>query len=212
MPKLINLLGRRFGRLEVMRRSDIPSEKPRWICVCDCGNEVIVPGRNLRDGFTKSCGCYNRDQPKTHGMSGTAVYGRWKSIINRCGGFTEGTRRIYKERGIVVCERWKKFENFYEDMGKSFEEHASIHGEEMTTLDRINGEKGYSPDNCRWATYEVQSRNRKFANKHPGVTKKHGKWKVSIGANGGDIYLGTFEDYAEAVEARKKAEEKYWRE
>lgn len=168
-------------------------------------------GRNLRTGMTKSCGCYNREQPMTHGKSGTKLYTIWKGIINRCNGFTKDTQRLYKDKGIKVCERWKEFENFEEDMGAKYEEHVNIYGEDNTTIDRIDGDKGYYLDNCRWATYEVQSRNRRFRNEHPGVVKRGSKWRVNIGVGGKQIHLGTFDDYHSAVEVRKDAEEKYWR-
>lgn len=146
----------------------------------------------------------------THGMSRTRFYRIWKSISNRCNGFTENTRRLYKNKGITMCSRWEEFGNFYQDMYESYTEHVKTHGESRTTLDRIDGSSGYRPDNCRWATYEVQSRNRKFANEYPGVVKRKDKWRVNIGANGIQIHIGTFDSFEEAVEARKKAEEKYW--
>ena len=210
MPPLVDLTGRKFGRLVVLRRMANKGREPTWECTCDCGNTHRALGRNLRTGSTKSCGCYNREQPRTHGMSYTRIYSAWKGIINRCGGFTKGTRKNYKDRGITVCERWENFENFQEDMGESFKEHAEFHGEANTTLDRVNGAEGYYPGNCRWATYKVQARNRKFRNENPGVVLKKGKWTVSIGVNGGQIHLGTFKEHKDAVEARKKAEEKYW--
>lgn len=212
MPPLIDLVGMKFGRLKVLRRVANKGREPTWECICECGNMHRALGRNLRTGSTKSCGCYNREQPRTHGESGTRLYSAWKGIINRCNGFTEQTKSIYKDKGITVCERWRSFENFQEDMKESFEAHSEIHGESDTTLDRINGEKGYYPENCRWATHKVQARNRKFRNKHPGVALKKGRWKANIGVNGSQIHLGTFETQEDAVEARIKAEEKYWEE
>lgn len=210
MGKLIDLVGKKFSRLMVIRRVNNKGREAVWECECDCGNTHEVMGRNLRNGTTKSCGCYNREKPKTHGMSGTKIYQAWKSIVNRCNGFTEGTRKIYKEKGITVCDRWSSFENFRDDMLESYKEHVEAHGKARTTLDRIDGSKGYFLENCRWATYQVQARNRSFRNKNPGVVFKSNKWVASIGFNGRDIHLGTFEIRKDAIEARNKAEEKYW--
>jgi len=94
-----------------------------------------------------------------HGMARTKFYKHWISMKNRC-----NTDEKYKE--VIVCERWGKFENFYSDMYSSYVKHVEEHGEQDTTLDRIKSEKGYSPENCRWATYKVQANNLRTVKKY----------------------------------------------
>lgn len=212
MPKLIDLTGRKYGRLQVLKRSGNHKGKPAWLCLCDCGNEKIISGRRLREGTTKSCGCYNRDQPKTHGMSRTRFYTLWKSMLRRCSVDEGKVYELYKGKGIDVCSEWQDFEKFREDMYEGYLKHIDEFGERNTTLDRIDGDKGYSIENCRWATYEKQSRNRSFANEYPGVVfrKQSGKWRANIGVDGKQLHLGTYETFEKAVESRQKAENKYW--
>lgn len=211
-----------FGRLSVKERSgnDRKSKEATWLCVCECGKEVIVRGRDLRTGSTSSCGCLQRETLKriaqTHGMSRTRFYRTWAEMIKRCTNQTFKQYEDYGGRGINVDKRWSEFEAFKDDMYETYLKHKELHGARNTTLDRIDNEGDYTKDNCRWATHVSQSRNRRVRkgskSGYSGVTfrAKNNKWIAQIGLNGRNKYLGVFEDVDEAIKARKEAEEKYW--
>ena len=147
-----NLKGKRFGRLVVL---DYEGKK-HWRCLCDCGKIHSTASYSLTRGRTKSCGCFNIDAAKeraTHRMCDSPEYGIWSGMIQRC---TNSGRKRYKDyggRGIAVCDRWLKFENFYADMGNR---PSNVH-----TIERINSEGNYAPENCVWATQTQQQRNRR---------------------------------------------------
>lgn len=150
------MLGIRFGKLTVIERlENFPNGTAAWNCLCDCGTEKKVAGTKLRAGKQKSCGCsspkFSKESISTHGMSKTRVYRIWAGMHSRCRQTkNKKTQRLYLEKGIKVCERWNKFENFYEDMGDP---------PDGMSIDRINGDKGYEPSNCRWATSKQQANN-----------------------------------------------------
>lgn len=154
-----DLTGRVFGRLNVIG----PTEERRyrkkivWMCRCECGRIAFVVADSLRTGNTKSCGCLQKEYiptrgNRTHNQSYTPEYRAWCAMQIRCTVPSNKAWPRYGGRGITVCDRWKRFERFIEDMGQK---PSSKH-----SLDRTDNDLGYSQDNCRWATWREQQRNR----------------------------------------------------
>ena len=157
-----DLIGQRFGRLTVLSRHPDPTaaKKARWICACSCGNECIAVTGSLRSGHTVSCGCAKKqrldsgDTNRTHGMSRTPEYRRWKAMIARCCRPTYSDYSRYGGRGISVCDRWRSsFPNFLADMGPL---PSPIH-----SIERRDANGNYEPTNCYWATPSEQARNKR---------------------------------------------------
>ena len=148
---LIDLTGKVFGRLSVLQLVAKELKHPYWLCKCVCGKESIVRGSHLKDGTISSCGCLNEEVriscKTTHGMYYTPTYQTWHSMLGRCYQESNASYKNYGAKGITICDRWHKFENFFEDMGVRPEE---------KTLDRRDATKGYYPENCRWATRKEQ--------------------------------------------------------
>ena len=152
-----DLTGLRFGRLLVIRRGANNGRHVMWEVACDCGQTKRVRGNRLERGTTRSCGCLARElcskRARTHGRSHTPEHITWGSMIERCSNRRCRGYRNYGARGISVCERWKRFEHFYADMGPRPSPSHSI--------DRIDPAGNYEPGNCRWATNDAQQTNKR---------------------------------------------------
>ena len=151
MPKKnLSLIGKRFGRLTVKSVHDVVKKNyTRYLCGCDCGQEKVVYRLNLTSGDTKSCGCAFIEQKRFHRKTKTPTWYSWAAMLSRCRN-PKGKLAMYK--GISVCKKWEKFGAFYSDMGER---------PPGTSLDRMDGRKGYFPKNCRWATASEQAINRR---------------------------------------------------
>ena len=166
MSALKDLTGQRFGRLVVVGRADkiTLNREAVWNCQCDCGATVIVRGASLRKGDTKSCGCM-RDEIEsrihsTHRKTKTRLYNVWTHIIQRCYNQKHTAYKNYGGRGITVCDEWRNdFMKFHDwAMENGYDETAP---QGKCTIDRIDNDKGYSPDNCRWTDMKVQRHNQR---------------------------------------------------
>lgn len=191
-----DLTGKRFGMLTVLEEAEPYISLQglsftRWKCRCDCGSEKIAKSADLKNGKTNNCGCQTRKKKakaKTiHGLSKTRIKGVWLNMLNRCNNPNCYEYESYGGRGITVCEEWRKLENFAKwAYVNGYDENAE-HGE--CTIDRIDNNKGYFPDNCRWITNKEQANNKR--NNHfiefKGKRQTIAQWAEELGINKGTL-------------------------
>lgn len=182
MSKLIDLTGRRFGRLVVVERAENSADgRARWLCRCDCGQSKTVLGEHLKKGRTKSCGCAKSESSskrfKKHGGRNSKLYRIWSNMKDRCNNPDCKAYRDYGGRGIKVCEEWT-------DDFSAFQKWALANGyKEGLTIDRKDNNKGYSPDNCRWTDRKIQGNNKRNCRyiTYKGQRKTVAEWSEITG-------------------------------
>lgn len=167
LSQIEDLTGKKFGRLTVIGvgapyvSNNIT--KVRWLCKCDCGNTVEVRASYLKDGRTKSCGCYQMEMTSaactTHGMSHSRLFAVWSSMIQRCTNENNSGYKNYGGRGICVCDEWMDFVAFKDWAILSGYDEDAPYGQ--CTIDRINNDGNYEPSNCRWVDMLTQSKNKR---------------------------------------------------
>ncbi len=181
MGKVIDLTGQRFGRLVVIERAENDKRgRARWVCRCDCGEQKTISGHNLRNGRARSCGCLQKEvtaqRGKMHGQDGKRLYDIWFHMKSRCYNPKIADFKNYGGRGITVCEEWRH------DV-QAFYDWAMSHGyRDSLTLDRIDNNGPYGPENCRWTTRTKQANNTRANRKLTlrGETQTVSEWAAIL--------------------------------
>lgn len=205
-------VGSKFNRLTVLDNLPVDGTgMAKARVVCDCGNNLVVANKYLKNGNTKSCGCLKMEKllerSTKHGMSRTRIYKIWRHMKERCSDESCEYYKDYGGRGITYDPSWKLFENFYKDMFEFYREDLE--------LDRIDVNGNYCKENCRWTNESEQAYNqRKRKNNTSGRTgvyqKEDGKWWAEIQNKGKTEWLGTFSTFEDACEARELKELEYY--
>lgn len=223
MAQKHDLTNQKFGRLTALYTVPNNTHRTRWHCVCDCGNTKDVLQQNLLNGHVKSCGCflserngeriteYNRTIGREmHGETKTRLYRIWISIKTRCFYENSDSYKNYGGRGITICQEW--VESF-----ESFRSWAMSNGySDKLTIDRIDVDGDYCPDNCRWVSMSVQEFNKRTLQRNTsgrtGVSfnKKDKRWVAYISFDKQFHFLGSFKCVEDAIKARESAEIKFY--
>lgn len=180
MSKLIDITGNRYCKLVVLKRlENAKGGIPVWECLCDCGNVTRVRGNNLKSGAVKSCGCLKKEAKPTlrHNMSKTRLYREWASIKRRCYTKSDKGYKNYGLRGIKMCDDWK---NSFESFMKWALENGYT---DALTIERIDVNKDYCPENCAWIPFDEQQKNRRTCRyfRYKGKEKNLSEWCKELG-------------------------------
>lgn len=192
LPQYKDIVGQVFSYLTAISYVFTKNKKAYWLFRCKCGKEVVIVGATVRNGHSKSCGCYKKevigDLFRTHGFSTSdkvtkKFYQSWKSIKSRCYFVANKEYPNYGGRGITVCDRWlNSFENFRDDMYESYLKHIQEFGKSNTSLDRLNPNFNYCKENCRWASNSQQARNTRVSARSPNFDA-HIKWRKYLSSS-----------------------------
>lgn len=214
--------GQRFGKLKVVEFSHVNKWGAKtYKCICDCGEYTKVNLSHLRAGSTKSCGCLRSESrkgvPLSHGKTYSRLYYIWDNMIQRCTNENNKYYHNYGGRGISVCSSWlNSFESFYEDVSNDYYAHKEAHGEDNTTINRIDVNGNYEPSNVNWATRSTQSAYQRTPKtntsgfKGVNYRKDRKKWRAFITKEGKTYNLGSFDDKEDAKLARLEAEKELY--
>lgn len=182
MGTFIDLTGQRFGMWVVIKKAGYEKGATRWWCICDCGQRKKINSYKLRNGLTKSCGCLSNHGHTAKGRIST-TYHSWKHMKERCLNPKNVTYKYHGARGISICDRWlNSFKNFLLDMGEKPQD---------MTIERIDNNGNYEPDNCMWATRKEQARNTR-KNKlieYEGKTMCISAWEEELGIKRGTLWM-----------------------
>lgn len=194
MRNSADITGLKFGKLTALKRvSNDKYGHAIWLCECECGNQISVLKSSLTTGRTRSCGCLFKQTrhtaAKTHGQSKTRLFGVWVNMHERCENPHRKDWRYYGGKGVKVCDEWSEF--------TAFAEWATRNGySDNLTIDRVDVNGGYNPDNCRWVSWEKQmnntTRNRRITAdgktltlaewaKESGIKYRTLQWRLSHG-------------------------------
>lgn len=201
MSAKVDLIGHKYGRLTVIAEAGRKYSKVLWECVCDCGDTTYLTGNSLRRGNTKSCGCYRKEFNVTHGLRSHKLYNVHSKMMDRCYNPNAKDYKGYGGRGITVCDEWHDLSSFV-SWG------VSNGWEPKLQIDRVDNDKGYYPDNCRFVTRIVNMNNRRtLKNNKSGFTgicyhKLEKKYQASLYHKGQRYYLGYHKTPEEAAKAR----------
>lgn len=215
MSAFIDLTDCRFGRLTVIEQDQHSvGGKTKWLCLCECGATKSVHASDLRTGRTGSCGCLHREllakARTTHGMSQTSRFYRiWAEMIRRCTNPNCRSFKDYGGRGITVCAQWRVFESFKQDMYPSYLAFSAEHGEDVTTIERIDVDSGYSVENVCWLLRSDQALNTRTTARAVGVKQvPSGRWSAFIKRRK-KVYYKTFDTREQAEAWRSEIAKMY---
>ena len=181
MRRINVVTGERYGSLIILNEVEKRGVFRTFLCKCDCGRVKVFRFNDIRTGHSTSCGCARTESCSSHGMSNLAEYKTWQDMKGRCLNKKHMSFGYYGGRGIQVCDRWMRFENFYEDMGPKPGKEYSI--------DRIDNGGDYCPDNCHWATRKDQNSNtrRNRIIDIGGVSRSVTEWASFVGVKYGTV-------------------------